>query len=232
LNKKKKELYIVYCIDAEGPLYESIEATFERVQQTFGIEMEISFANLLRLQKGIIPERNDIKEAVMKMVAPDRLAFNTDWSSLDAMITRAMSDKVRNKILDADGNGYVYNFFCVDRVGFDSNPRRRAFGYHQVYDYYKNKIRETGSYQDKLYWHHHPVPFTKQGHRCANNISFTNHHIQVLSRRIIDHLDFPVAFRPGCDVIRPDIHYFLEQWIPFDYSNQAVEETDAEKKTI
>ena len=25
-----KKLYIVYCIDAEGPLYEPIKATFER----------------------------------------------------------------------------------------------------------------------------------------------------------------------------------------------------------
>jgi len=226
-------LYIVYCIDAEGPVYESLDATFERVSEIFGVDVEPSQQNLIKLQKGDIPRISRKKrDAIMKMVSPDRLSLNADWSSIDKTISKVICPKVRNKLLDSYGNGYIYNWFCVDMVGFETNPRRRAFGYHQMYEYYKNKTIDAGHVQDRLYWHHHPVPFTRQGHKTANNISFTNHHIQVLCRRVIDCYDFPVAFRPGGDVVRPDISFFLEQWIPFDYSNHAVDETEVEKNQL
>ena len=32
-------LYIVHCIDAEGPLDEKLEDTFERVNNIFGLEL-------------------------------------------------------------------------------------------------------------------------------------------------------------------------------------------------
>ena len=43
---------------------------------------------------------------------------------------------------------------------------------------------------------------------------------QVISRRVIDREWFPTANRPGFHVIRPDSHWFLEQFVPFDYSSQ------------
>jgi hypothetical protein len=51
---------------------------------------------------------------------------------------------------------------------------------------------------------------------------------QILSRRIIDHHWFPAAHRPGFHVIRPDSHWFLEQYIPFDYSSQAMVDNDVD----
>jgi hypothetical protein len=48
--------------------------------------------------------------------------------------------------------------------------------------------------------------------------------MNVLSRRVIDYLDFPVAYRPGSHLERPDINLFLEQWVPFDYGNQGMPE--------
>jgi len=50
-----KLLYIVYCIDAEGPLYETLDATFERVREIFGADIKPSKENLIKLQKGDIP---------------------------------------------------------------------------------------------------------------------------------------------------------------------------------
>ena len=38
---------------------------------------------------------------------------------------------------------------------------------------------------------------------------------------MIDRQWFPAAHRPGFHVIRPDSHWFLEQFVPFDYSSQA-----------
>jgi hypothetical protein len=51
----------------------------------------------------------------------------------------------------------------------------------------------------------------------------TDKLFQVLSRRIIDRNWFPSVNRPGFQVNRPDSHWFLEQFIPFDYATLAME---------
>ena len=33
---------------------------------------------------------------------------------------------------------------------------------------------------------------------------------------------FPAAYRAGMEAERPDSHWFLEQWIPFDFSNDSI----------
>ena len=45
-------VYIVHCVDTEGPLYESVEATFERLKSIFKLDFEPSFGLLRRLQAG------------------------------------------------------------------------------------------------------------------------------------------------------------------------------------
>ena len=46
---------------------------------------------------------------------------------------------------------------------------------------------------------------------------------------MIDKKWFPAAHRPGFHVIRPDSHWFLEQFVPFDYSSQAMLPTEDDK---
>ena len=53
---------------------------------------------------------------------------------------------------------------------------------------------------------------------------------QILCRRIIDRLWFPTVSRPGFNVTRPDSHWFMEQFIPFDYASLSYEVSDVEKK--
>ena len=45
-------VYVVHCIDTEGPLYESVEATFERLNEIFKLDLVPSAAMLRRLQEG------------------------------------------------------------------------------------------------------------------------------------------------------------------------------------
>ena len=47
-----KEFYIVHCIDAEGPLHETLEATFERINSIFQLQLKPSRELLIKLQKG------------------------------------------------------------------------------------------------------------------------------------------------------------------------------------
>ena len=44
---------VVHCIDTEGPLYESLEATFDRINQIWGFKLEPSNENLELLRKKI-----------------------------------------------------------------------------------------------------------------------------------------------------------------------------------
>ena len=46
-----KILYVVHCVDTEGPLNEKIDATFERLKSLFGIELEPTLKNLDAIQK-------------------------------------------------------------------------------------------------------------------------------------------------------------------------------------
>ena len=68
--ENKKNHYIVYCIDTEGPLDESLDATFERLHQIFGISMQPTEENLLLLQTGKInhPNKKQIAKALDKQL--------------------------------------------------------------------------------------------------------------------------------------------------------------------
>ena len=45
-------VYIVHCVDTEGPLYESPMVPFEQIKRVFGIEIEPTAENLEKLRKG------------------------------------------------------------------------------------------------------------------------------------------------------------------------------------
>ena len=51
-----------------------------------------------------------------------------------------------------------------------------------------------------------------------------------MCRRLIDYNWFPKVNRAGFHAIRQDSSFFLEQWIPFDYSNQATYKQMDEQK--
>jgi len=119
----------------------------------------------------------------------------------------------------------------MDHVGFGpENPRHRDMGHHNIFDFYTDILKNTNSVQDRIHWHFHPIPFYKQANVMAtsydNSISVLH---QILCRRLIDRNWFPVVNRAGFHAERPDSNLFLEQWIPFDPSNLAVDESQQPK---
>jgi hypothetical protein len=218
----KTPVYIVHCVDTEGPLHESLSVTFERLRSIFHLELEPSVDLLRRLQAGQV-DLGGLEAAVQKVVDPHLLAYNDTWDKVDVMLARLMGEPFRLEVPDSAGAGWIYNWFCVDHVDYDLNPRRRDMGYHNVFEHYRRQIHETYSSQDGLHFHYHPHSFRREAHRCATHWWSSSDSLhQILSRRIIDHHWFPAAHRPGFHVIRPDSHWFLEQHIPFDFSNQAM----------
>lgn len=218
-------VYVVHCIDTEGPLYESMEATFERINTIFNLNLEPSGSLLRQLQAGELA-LGGIERAVQNVVDPHLLAYNDTWDKIDDMLIRILSHDFRRKKPDTFGRGWIYNWFCVDHVGYGDNPRRRDMGYHNIFDHYQAGMREAESHLDGLYFHFHPHNFRHEAHRCATHWwAASDSLFQVLSRRVIDRKWFPAAHRAGFHVIRPDSHWFLEQFIPFDFSSQAMEQT-------
>jgi hypothetical protein len=217
--KDSKELYIVYCIDTEGPLHEPLQATFDRINQLFGITLEPSKENLRKLQRLELDVKN--KEAIAKVFDPHLLAYNDTWDKVDEMLDRIMTKQYREKFLDSNGRGLVYNWHCIDHVGFSSNKRRRDIGFGNIFNHYQEKINEHGGI-DNIHWHFHPIAFGKQAHMAATSYSNSTDILhEIITRRVIDNNWFPTVNRAGFHTVRRDSSMFMEEWIPFDYSNQA-----------
>ena len=226
LMNKNSMVYVVHCVDAEGPLYESLEATFERVYQIFGIKLSPSRETLIKLQHRKF-DLSGQEEAVARVVAPHLLAYNDTWDKIDAMLERIGDASFRNQHPDSEGGGWIYNWHCVDHVGYSVNPRRRDIGYHNVFDHYRNFIDETQA-PDGLHWHFHPTHPSGWAHKSATLYLRDTKFFDILTRRLIDRNWFPSVNRAGFHTERPDSHWILEQWIPFDMSNQACNNPDVQ----
>ena len=87
-----RPVYVVHCVDTEGPLRESVEATFERLKAIFGIDLEPSVALLRQLQAGEV-ETGGLEQAVRKVVDPHLLDSNDTWDKIDGMLASCMSSR-------------------------------------------------------------------------------------------------------------------------------------------
>ncbi len=217
----KKILYVVHCIDTEGPLNESLSATFERLQSIFNIELEPTRENLQRIQNRQI-DFGGREDAVAKCFSPELLKYNRSWSDIDAMLSELLSMEFRLQQPDDFGGGWVYSWHCMDHVGLSDNPRRKDFGYGNIFNHYQEKLRESGSTGDEINWHFHPLSLVRNPlHAATSYVNSFDVLTQILCRRVLDEGWFPVTNRPGFHAERPDSHAFLEQWLPFDYANQS-----------
>jgi len=224
-------VYIVHHIDTEGPLWENIEELFDRIKVIFGIDLTPTYENLEKLQNGQIDFPLSIKQEIALVVDPHTIGFKRNWGMIEEMLYRIMNPSFRNQISDSFGGGWIYNWHVMDHVGFGpDNPRHRDMGHHNIFDFYTYIIKNTNSLQDRIHWHFHPIPFYKQANIMAtsydNSISALH---QILCRRLIDKNWFPVVNRAGFHAERADSNLFLEQWIPFDPSNLAVEDSEQPK---
>lgn len=215
-------LHVVHCIDTEGPLDEDLDATFERINRLFDLDLTPSRQTLRELQT---QQRclGGLEAEVSRVVAPELLAYNRDWSDVRAMLDELLSDVFRRRMVDDFGGGWVYSWHCVDHLGFAENPRHKDIGYGNVFRFYRTILAETGSVQDEINWHFHPLSITRQPLAAATSFAGSmDVLLYILARRVIDDRWFPSTSRPGFHAVRPDKHAFMEQWIPFDFASQAI----------
>ena len=101
-----KVVHVVHCVDTEGPLFESIEAKFERLGQIFGISgIDQTYDNFEKLRRGELDLGG--KEELVKQVFSSHLSnYMETWGDLDDMLDRAMSESFRAKVTDSFGGQF------------------------------------------------------------------------------------------------------------------------------
>ena len=215
----------MHCVDTEGPLVETLEATFERLSGMYGIDLSPDRETLRKLQNREVDVGSaETAAAVATTFAPENLAYMEDWGQLDAMLDRFDAEPARLRVPDSDGGGWVANWHCVAHHGFDParNPRHRHYGVHTVFDHYQARTA-AGRWGDAVHWHFHPVAPSRQANHSATAYFQSPEIFEIIGRRIVERGWFPCVNRPGFHSERPDSHWFLEQWMPFDYANCNVD---------
>jgi hypothetical protein len=192
-------VYISHNIDTEGPLAEAPQSSY--VARKYP-HLDVDFATC------------DYDELIPR----HRALVLGSWQEIVAMLDAATSTDFRSQMRDSFGGAWIYNWFCMDHIGFIDNPRHRAMGIHQVFDFYA-ELTSRQRAGDALHWHFHPMSTYREAHRCATSYENSQELHYILGRRLLDRGWFPRANRPGFQDERQDAHWFLEQWIPFDFAN-------------
>ena len=218
-------VYIVHCIDTEGPLYETPTVPFEMIKNIFGFDIEPTRENLIKIQNGELDLHGE-EEAVCQVVDIHRITTRGSWDEIDKMLDEVTSHEYRMLLPDSNGNGWVFNWFCMDHTGFTgNNPRRRDAGYNKVIDHYF-ELTSKQQEGDYIGFHYHPLPISGNYNESGTAYWGGENLNQILAHKVIDRNWFPSGYRPGFHTERPDSNWFLEQWIPFDYGNQSYEEKE------
>lgn len=113
-----------------------------------------------------------------KFLDPALQNYNDTWDKIEKMHERILSDEFRFANPDSFGNGWIYNWFCMDHVGYEYNPRHRDMGYHNIYDRYLEILDKYGRYKDDVQFHFHPMSHYKEANRAGNHTSIPKHCIR------------------------------------------------------
>ena len=121
-------VYVVHCIDTEGPLHESVEATFERLQGDLRprprAEPSSCSAACRRARWTWAASRRPCRRSSTLTCSPTTTP-GTRSTPCSATASRPRS---ATRCRDSAGGGWVYNWFCVDHVDYDqqSAPPRHG----------------------------------------------------------------------------------------------------------
>lgn len=215
-------VYVVHAVDTEGPLLETLESRFESLEAIFGaLPMAHTRESLEALKSGLLDLGGNELE-IAEFLSDHRTETLGSWHEIEEMLSVFLSEEFRGSFIDSCGSPWKTTWFCLDHVGFRQNPRHRDFGMHNIFDRYRSFLRERTWLRDEIQWHNHAVSLSRSAHKCGSHYLNSGFPYRVLAERVVDRNWFPSVFRAGCHTERPDIHFFLEQWVPFDLSSLSM----------
>ena len=143
-----------------------------------------------------------------------------NWSKTKKLINLMTNDKFRMKFKDKGKNGIIYSWFILTLTGFKTNPYKRPMKYNLTYNFYKdNFLKNFLKYNDEIYWHYHQPAKSGIGNEWSRDWNASQEYLNILNRLIVDKKFFPSCFRAGGRIEDNDLSNWLENYIPFDYSN-------------
>ena len=84
--KNSAEVCVVHVIDTEGPLYESLTAKFDRLNDLFNIShLERTKENFLKLQNGEI-DLGGVEKKIQEVLSKHLVNYNDTWDKIDTML--------------------------------------------------------------------------------------------------------------------------------------------------
>ena len=143
-----------------------------------------------------------------------------NWKQVNELIKLLTSKKFRNSIKDTAGKGLVYSWFLLTLTGFKTNPFKRPMNYHEVFDNYnKNFGKNFKHNKDGVYWHYHQPSKNGVGNEWTKDWTISQEYFNIMSRLVSERSYYPTCFRAGGRIENNDTSNWLEEWIPYDFSN-------------
>ena len=103
-NNLGPEVLVVHAVDTEGPLYESFDAKFERLEELFNLKnIDRTKENLKKLQKGEL-KLDGPQQTIKDVLTGHLMNYNENWDQLDLMLSKIMTDSFRFGLPDSYGN--------------------------------------------------------------------------------------------------------------------------------
>ena len=144
------------------------------------------------------------------------------WSDVDMAMDKLFINHFRHMYPDSKGNGLKIGWFFLTWTGFNTNPRKRDFGYHKVRDHYINRwAKLMGEFGDEQCWHYHHPSKSKIGNEWGFDWNENQEYSQIISRQVLDREWFPTCYRAGGTIHTVESSNWIDNWFPFDYSNRA-----------
>src|SRR5689334_55835 len=103
-------VYISHNVDTEGPLSEGYPV--HRKENLKFPHIDVDFAS----------------DNLDNIISKHRGMLLGSWQDISAMLDVATSKTFRHRTIDSFGGGWIFNWFCMDHVGYIDNPRHRAMG--------------------------------------------------------------------------------------------------------
>ena len=98
-----KEVYFVHAVDTEGPLYESLDAKFDRIKNIYNVDIKIkSEENLNKLRNKQIP-LNGKETEISDMLSSHLTNYNDNWDKITNMHKFLFDEKFRLDKADSIG---------------------------------------------------------------------------------------------------------------------------------
>jgi len=159
----------------------------------------------------------DTEGPIVNSKKPDILQ---NWNQVNKLVKLITSNKFRNSVRDSKGKGLIFSWFLLTLTGFKTNPFKRPMKHHEVFDYYnKNFSKNFKKNKDGIYWHYHQPSKSGIGNEWTKDWTVSQEYFNIMSRLVSERSYYPTCFRAGGRIENNDTSNWLEEWIPYDFSN-------------